>query len=142
VVDVTDRDGNIRRFWTLVWEYIQDNDVAKRKVKVFPNHFGGGQDGETMFWKRQDWQSLVNQIQAIQPGQTVELDEKIPATVQYDGKWWNLTDVGREGRPASEAAPAPQSDAQVQKNTEDMREMKGDLKTILQMLQQQQQNQQ
>lgn len=80
VVDVTDRDGNVRRFWTLVWEYLRDNDVVERKVNVFPNHFSGGRDGETMFWKRQDLQGLVNQIQAIQPGQTVELEEKIPAT--------------------------------------------------------------
>ena len=140
VVDVTDRDGNVRRFWTLVFEYLRDNDVVERKVNVFPNIFSGGRDGETMFWKRQDLQGLVNQIQAIQPGQKVELEEKIPATVQYDGKWWNLTDIGREGTPATEAAPVPQQDAQVQKNTEDIQEIKGDLKTILQMLQQQQQN--
>jgi len=48
VTDITDRDGNVKQFWTLVWEYLRDNDVVERKVNIFPNQLSGGRDGESM----------------------------------------------------------------------------------------------
>ena len=62
VTDITDRDGNVRVFWTLVWEYLRDNDVVERKTNVFPNQLSGGRDGESMFWTRQDLRRFVEQI--------------------------------------------------------------------------------
>ena len=134
VVDITDRDGNVKQFWTLVWEYLRDNDVVERKVNVFPNQLTGGRDGESMFWTRQELSELVDQIRSIEPGQTVVLEEKIPATVQYDGKWWNLVDIGRSEPSASteENTPTPQPDAEMDAR---MTKVEGDMETIMVLLQ-------
>ena len=135
VVDITDRDGNVKVFWTLVWEYVRDSDVVERKTNIFPNQLSGGRDGESMFWARQDLRGLVDQIRSIEPGQEVELEEKIPATVQYDGKWWNLVDIGRSGTPGAteESNTTPQPNPEMEAR---MSKVEGDLDTIKELLQQ------
>ena len=115
-------------------EYLRDNDVVERKTNVIPNQLSGGRDGESMFWTRQDLRGLVEQIRSIQPGQVVELEEKIPATVQYDGKWWNLVDIGRSDTSGAteEDTPAPQPNTELEAR---MDKVEGDMGTIKALLQ-------
>ena len=143
VADRRDRDGNVQPYWTLIFDYMTQQGLVERKVNVFPNQFSGGRNGETMFWTRQDLRGLVNTIKSIQPGQEEVLPEPIQAIVEYDGKWWELRDIGRTLNEAAEStASAPTtsgssgSDSQVQQNAADISEMKSDLDAIKQMMQQ------
>ena len=140
VADRRDRDGNVQPYWTLIFDYMTQQGLVERKVNVFPNQFTGGRNGETMFWTRQDLRGLVNTIKSIQPGQEEVLPEPIQAIVEYDGKWWELRDIGRTLGEAQTAASAPTTssvgDGQVQQNASDIAEMKSDLDAIKQMMQQ------
>jgi len=89
-----------------------------------------------MFWTRQDLKGLVEQIRSIEPGQVVELDDKIPATVQYDGKWWNLVDIGRSDTSGAteENTPAPQPSPELEGRVDQMESDMAAIKELLQKL--------
>lgn len=133
VEDRLDRNGNVQVYWTLIFDFMTQKGLEERKVNVFPNQFSGGRNGESMFWTRQDLRGLVNLIKSVEPGQEEILPEPIKAIVEYDGRWWELRDIGRALGEAEAPASTPTTpDSNLESRVD---QMETDLTTIKELLQ-------
>ena len=138
VFDKLDRDGNIKPYWALAFEFMTQEGVGERFVYVFPNQFSGGRHGETMFWTSSHLSGLVQQIQSVEVGQVVKLEEKLPISVQYDGNFFQILSIGSHSN-TTEATESPTSppaaDNQVIQNTAAIENIQGDIQQMMELLQ-------
>ena len=138
VFDKLDRDGNIKPYWALAFEFMTQEGVGERFVYVFPNQFSGGRHGETMFWTNSNLSGLVEQIRSVEVDQVVKLKEKLPISVQYDGNFFQILSIGSHSNTA-EATESPTSppadDSEVQQNTAAIQTIQGDMQQMMKLLQ-------